>query len=314
MATLVKARMAVGAIQDSMFNELARPGNKKDENQAALRASIATQVTTALQKVGMTQAQYDKMLFVIGTDSATRRVYDSVPVQSTGVETPYRLLLARAARGGGGRGGGGGGGGAAIMIPPGPAAAHLGHVANGFPAAPNGAGLLPTAEQEAGTAAQHATLGIAQPSNLEYMKTHAGHVLHALDPATVPTLTGPGAGFGVKRAAEEVANHVDMGAKMPGASPNVVTHAAHIQAAALSAAKRAEQAIAVAKEIQAATSAADAAAAMTRLVALTGQLVTGVDANGDGRIDYNAPEGGLELARTHLNLLVAGEGGGLPPR
>jgi hypothetical protein len=304
--------MAVGAIQDSMFKELAKPANKKDENQAEIRASIATQVAAVLASAGWTPAQYDRLLFVVGTDSATRRVYDSVHVAITGVEIPYRLLLARAARGGGGGRGGAGGGAAPLAIPPGPAAAHLGHVANAFPAAPNGAGLLPVAEQDAGTASQHATLGNAQPNNLESMKTHAGHVLHALDPSAVPTLTSPGTGFGMRRAAEEVANHVNMAAGMPGVSQNVITHAGHIQQAALSAAKRAEEAIVVAKQVQDATSAADAAAAMAKLVTLTSQLVAGADVNGDGRIDYSGPEGGLAQARTHLGLLIAAEATGVP--
>ncbi len=47
---------------------------------------------------------------------------------------------------------------------------------------PMGAGLLPTAIAAARIAATHAGLAARQPTNLEYMKTHAGHVLNAIDP------------------------------------------------------------------------------------------------------------------------------------
>src|SRR6185503_1978052 len=109
-------------------------------------------------------------------------------------------------------------------------------------------GLLPMAIQEARTAATHAALGARDPNNLDAMKLHAGHVVHALDPSVVST--GPGKGYGAKRAALGVANHIDLAAKAAGASPNVVTHAMHIGTAAKSAAARADQVVALARQVQ----------------------------------------------------------------
>jgi hypothetical protein len=310
LLTLVKTKAAVAKIQDSMDVELAKPSNKKDEVHASLRASMVRQTAAAIQKNGLTQGSYDKMMFTVSVDSATRRVYDSVWVAVTGVPIQYLAILARQSAAGGGRGGGRGAA-APVVIPPGvgAAATHLGHVLNSYNTAPDAAGLLPTAEQEAATAAQHATLGARMPTDLDYMKTHAGHVIHALDPSQVPTLTAPGRGYGMKRAALDAGVHTDMAVKMAGVPAMIVTHGGHVQQAANAAAARADEAVAIAKQIQAATSATDAAALYTKLIAITAQIVAGVDTNGDGTIGYAAPEGGLAQARTHIDLLLREAGG-----
>jgi hypothetical protein len=307
--TLVKTKATIAKMQDSMDIELAKPANKKDETHAALRASMQRQSAATLQKNGLTQATYDKQMFTVSIDSATRRVYDSVWVAVTGNPIAYQLLLARAAAGG--RGGPGRGGAAPVVIPAGvgAAATHLGHVLNSFANAPNAGGLLPTAEQEAATAAQHAGLGARMPTDLDYMKTHAGHVIHALDPSQVPTLTMPGTGYGMKKAALDAGVHTDMAVKMPGVPAPIVTHGGHVQQAVNAAAARADEAVAIAKQIQAATAAADAAALYTKLVAITAQIIAGVDTNADGTIGYAAPEGGLAQARAHIDLLLGAAGG-----
>ena len=70
------------------------------------------------------------------------------------------------------------------------------------------------------------------------MKLHAGHVINAVDPSVVAS--GPGLGYGVKRAALGVAAHIDLAAKTPGASPNIVTHAGHIGTSARNTVQRAD--------------------------------------------------------------------------
>lgn len=187
-----------------------------------------------------------------------------------------------------------------------PVAMHVGHVADGFPGAPNGQGLLPTAIAEAETAQQHAQFAARDPSNLDAMKQHTGHVLHAVDPSAVEN--GPGLGYGVKRAAEGVAQHIEMAASADGASDNVKTHANHIATAARSVAARCDQIVALGRQIQSATSASEAAPLVQRLQTLTQQLTAGADANGDGRISWQAPEGGLQQAQQHMALLKRGEG------
>src|SRR5262245_44542856 len=76
---------------------------------------------------------------------------------------------------------------------------HIGHVMTNWRDTPGGVGFLISAISDARTALVHAKLTAKDPSNLEDMKLHAGHVLNALDPSVEPR--GPGSGYGVKKAA-----------------------------------------------------------------------------------------------------------------
>lgn len=187
-----------------------------------------------------------------------------------------------------------------------PVHAHIGHVADAFNGTPNGMGLLPTAVAEAEVAVQHATFAAQDPSNLDAMKRHAAHVLHAVDPSLVQG--GPGRGYGVKQAASGAARHIEMAASAQGASENVRTHAPHVAASANNTVQRADGIIALAQQIQATSSATEAAALVQRLATLAGQLVPGTDANGDGRVGWEAGEGGLQQATQHVTLMKRGEG------
>ncbi|MDA0310819.1 MAG: hypothetical protein O2992_01730 [Gemmatimonadetes bacterium] len=184
--------------------------------------------------------------------------------------------------------------------------AHIGHVADAFRGTPDEMGLLPTAMAEAAIAAQHAGFAANSADNLDMAKRHMGHVLHALDPAEAEA--GPGKGYGVKAAAAGVARHIELAAAAEQASDALKTHATHIATSAHNTVTRVDQMIALAKQIQAATSAADAAPMIHELAALGEQLVTGHDANGDGRVGWQEGEGGLAASETHLGLLKRAEG------
>src|SRR5688500_16171350 len=129
---------------------------------------------------------------------------------------------------------------------------HIGHVQTSFMGTPMNQGLLPTAIAEAKIAAQHAALALKASGNLDQMKLHAGHVLHAVDPSI--EAAGPGLGYGVKRAAMGVAQHVGLAAKVEGASKNVMTHSTHVATSAGNVVKWADEMIAVAREIRAGAS------------------------------------------------------------
>jgi hypothetical protein len=292
ITALAKLEVAIGAARDSAQAQLAMARNKTLSAQQELRDKLRTRVDELIRRSGMSQADYNRRTYIVSTDSTARRTFDVVVAQLTGVPTPGQVLAVASAP--------------AVKVPPGAVGTHLGHVLNSFGDTPNEQGLLPTALAEAKTAAQHAALGVRDPANLAAMKLHAGHVINALDPTIVAA--GPGLGYGLKRAALNIATHIDLAAKSPGASPNVVAHANHVSTAARNVAARAEQAIAVAQKVQAATTPAEAAGLMNQLVSLTAQLTSGFDANGDGKVTWQDPEGGLQQAEEHINLLLAGEG------
>ena len=129
---------------------------------------------------------------------------------------------------------------------------HLGHVTTGFATTPGGRGLLATATTEAGIAMLHANFAAGDLSDLGAMQRHAGHVLHAL---ASPTGTGgPGLGYGLIRAVEDVAVHIEMAARASDASDGVETHASHITTIARTVKERAEEAAEIARRLQVATS------------------------------------------------------------
>lgn len=184
---------------------------------------------------------------------------------------------------------------------------HIGHVMTGFANTPEGMGLLPTAMAEAQIAQQHAALAGRSPDNLASMQMHTGHVLHAIDPSI--ETSGPGKGYGVKRAAQGVAQHIGLAANTDGASANIKTHATHVTASAETVVARCDEIVNLAKQIRAASTAAAAAPLVAQMATLAEQLTTGADANGDGTIGWQKGEGGLQQAEQHMQLMIKGEGG-----
>jgi hypothetical protein len=99
-----------------------------------------------------------------------------------------------------------------------------------------------------------------------------------------------------------------MAATAEGASDNVRTHAAHVAASAGNTVQRADAIVALAQQIQATSSATEAMSLLQQLTAETSALVPGLDANGDGRVGWEAGEGGLQQATQHMTLMKRGEG------
>ena len=183
---------------------------------------------------------------------------------------------------------------------------HIGHVMDGWRDTPEGQGFLPAAIAEAQIAAQHAALAATDPSNLDAMKRHTAHVLHAVDPEQIEN--GPGNGYGVRRAAEGAAKHIQAAANTDGASDAIKTHANHVATSAQNTVTRADEIVMIAQKIAMANSAADTARMVGELNTLAQALLAGVDENGDGRTGWQQGEGGLEVAQTHGNLMKKAEG------
>ncbi len=173
----------------------------------------------------------------------------------------------------------------------GEALAHFNHVAIGFTGAPGGRGLVVTTAIEVNTAMMYANFAAGNQTNLDAMKTNVRNLLHALMPEQ--GAKGPGLGFGVKRAAEAVVTHIELAVKSPGASETLRRLGPAVAQAGRAVAARAQAMADLGKRVLAAQTAAQAAPLVDELRALALQLDLGRDANGNGQIEVNAIEPGM---------------------
>ena len=182
---------------------------------------------------------------------------------------------------------------------------HIGHVADAWNGTPDNVGLLPAAQAEAEVAAQHAGLAAAA-GDLAGIQRHTTHVLHALDAST--SERGPGKGFGLIAAASGCAQHIGMAGDADDASGAVKTHATHVGTSCRNVVGWAESIVEKAAAVAAATDMAAAKALADEIAALTQAILSGMDADGNGRVSWGEGEGGLEQAATHLRLMKEAEG------
>lgn len=184
--------------------------------------------------------------------------------------------------------------------------AHIGHVLNKWKDTPDNSGFLPTARAEAEIAIKHAGAAAKKPTDLNWMKKHTKHVIHAVDPEKITK--GPGLGYGVLKAAKGVAKHITLSAKSDNASDNIKKHAIHVNMTANNTTNRAAEILVHADKVLQATSASDAAPHVTVMSDLANQLLQGKDANGNGKISWHEGEGGLLVAEKHMGAMVKMEG------
>jgi hypothetical protein len=187
-----------------------------------------------------------------------------------------------------------------------PVEAHIGHVMTAFNDTPKGLGLLPTAEAEAQIVAQHAALAAKASSDVDTMKLHVRHMMHAIDP-TLTENKGPGLGYGLKKAVAAATYHIEMAAKDKDASPNVKTHATHVVASNTNTIRRADELIDLAQRLRNASAVSEVAAMVAQINTVAAALTPGVDANKDGRVGWESGEGGLQQAQMHMALMKKGE-------
>jgi hypothetical protein len=274
-----QAYLAIGELRDQYQADAAAPENKKAEAIDALQAQLRADVAAVLEENGLTDEDYTRITYLISTDIETRRAFNAiVDIEEEEPEEEPSITMSDNP--------------------------HIGHVMDSFADTPGNRGLLPVAREEADVALQHAGLAAAALDDLASMKTHTGHVVHAVQPEEGSR--GPGAGYGFKKAIDGVATHADLAAKAEGASDAVRTHAVHVVTAARTASERADRIIELAAQIDAATSAADAAPLVEQLEVLVEQLIAGEDADGDGSIGWQQGEGGLDHVEQHMALMMGG--------
>lgn len=183
---------------------------------------------------------------------------------------------------------------------------HIGHVLTGWQDTPGGKGLLPAAIEEAEIAETHAGFAASRPGDLDWMKLHAGHVLNAVDPGA--EANGPGAGYGLAKAAAGVVAHVGFAAGSDGASDNVKGHAVHVTASAGNVEGWSAEIVELVGQVRAASEPGAAAPMVGRIHVLTLAILNGTDADGDGSVGWQQGEGGLAQAAQHMEFMRAGEG------
>jgi hypothetical protein len=169
-----------------------------------------------------------------------------------------------------------------------PAHLHIGHVMTNWRDTPGARGFLPVAIDEARVAVLHARLA-AKATNLDDIALHAGHVLHALDPAVEPR--GPGGGYGVRKAAAGALQHLDFAAAADGATASIKRHGAEASSSLSNVLQWVDRAIAAGQRARAATDAAEAAGSAAELAALTLRI----------------GEEGLQQAQAHMELMLKAE-------
>lgn len=170
-----------------------------------------------------------------------------------------------------------------------PAHLHLGHVMTNWRDTPSNVGFLIAAISDAKVAATHAELTAKSRDQLDEMKLHAGHVLHALDPSIEPK--GPGSGYGVKKAVTGALQHLEFAVNAEGTSANIKTYATRVSASLNDLLRWADQAITVAQKIRAAKSASEAVTFLDEL----------------SRLTKGISEDGLQQAKTEMALMMKGE-------
>ena len=179
---------------------------------------------------------------------------------------------------------------------------HVQHVNQSWNDTPQQKGLMETAIGEAEIAATHAGATAKKPDDLAWMKMHNKHVIHAIDPSKEPK--GPGMGYGVIKASKGVSKHINLAAGREEASGHLKTHAVHVATSAENAAKRSDKILKLSSKLQKTNSAKKAAKLSKEIAALTQAVLNGKDANGDGKITWQAGEGGLLESQKHLGFIV----------
>ncbi len=187
---------------------------------------------------------------------------------------------------------------------------YLAAVTDSFPDTPSGMGLLPTGMVEAEIASVYVRIAGQDSADVRNMTSNMRHVIHAIDPDLVDG--GLGLGYGFKRAVEGVRTYTQLAASTPGASEALLFHAPYIDGATTAALSRADDALALARQIE--TSQEEPQEILERLEDL-GEMIRGMaygsDRDRDGRIGNDATESGLAQAQYHVALIRSVAG--LPP-
>ena len=180
---------------------------------------------------------------------------------------------------------------------------HLGHILTSWGDTPGQVGLIAVLEEELAIAIAHAGYAVTDLENLENIQLHTDHVRHAVDPASVRSGQGPGLGYGLRRAAEGVLDHLGYAAAAADASDSLKLHAEHVTASGNNVLFWAGKILDKAGQITGGASPVASAFFAEEIVEHLQWIAHGRDANEDGAIGWEEGEGGLAQMKAHLGYI-----------
>ena len=181
--------------------------------------------------------------------------------------------------------------------PPTIAHVHIGHAITGVHVTPNQEGYLVTAERRAAQAVESSHVAAAS-TDLAVIKQNVAAAVKATDSEN---------DFGVKQAIVMAANHITFAATSDDATVNVQQAAPIFASHITRVVERCELIVLLGKDVEASTSAKEAAVSVVELGKLTQANVSGDDANGDGIVGSIPSEYGLVQLRKELEAMIARE-------
>ncbi|MEQ8709498.1 MAG: hypothetical protein RIC36_10935 [Rhodospirillales bacterium] len=170
------------------------------------------------------------------------------------------------------------------------------------PDTPDGQGLLATVYGEARNVERHARYAASKTDDLDWMRTQARHVIHAIEPEA--SFSGRGLGYGLKKALAGLSLAAGRAAGATDATEGVKMHAAHVAAAASDSMARADAIRGLANSIILAADPQVAAPLVREMRDLSLQLLAGVDLDRDGKIAWTGGEGGVDQIAAHVQLMA----------
>ena len=119
------------------------------------------------------------------------------------------------------------------------------------------------------------------------------------------TVFDPSDGFGLIPYAQAIMDNARLAATAEGANDVVAIHSSHVVASTQNVIEWAQQADALALQLNATTDLAQASSLAVQLADLTKRIRDGVDANGNGIVEPITGEGGMWTAYLHAQYMVA---------
>lgn len=182
--------------------------------------------------------------------------------------------------------------------------AHVGHCLTHWYDTPDNRGLLEVASEQLARARSATDAALAVGSDPALKTKHLGDAARALKAEGEPE--GPDS-YGAIRAFDSALEHLEYAGTSEDASPNLVASVATLSEMGVAISERLRAASVQARTDPPSSNAISLDRKAVDLRALLNAVAAGVDSNGNGTIEPNATEAGLEQFRAQLDDALARE-------